>query len=1471
MQPPELIIGLGASAGGLRALETFFEAMPCDSGCALVVVQHLSPDFKSLMNDLLARHTRMRIFRVENGMQLERDCIYLIPPKKLMTIKGGKLVLTEREAARQLEFPINVFLDSLAADAGPTAVAVILSGTGTDGTQGVRSVHEAGGLVIAQSLESADFNGMPRSAINTEMVDYILPPEQMPEAITTYARYPHLRLAQNARPLTLHEAKNSYGVVLEQLRHTYGIDFGEYKIPTVQRRILRRMSFLQIADVPSYAKRLSEQPTELDDLYKDLLIGVTEFVRDPEAFEVLGTEVLPNLLKESGREEFRVWVAGCASGEEAYSIGILVDEQVRAAGYKGRVVIFATDMHRDSLARAAAGVYERARLENLGPSRIARYFKEEANGLYRVIPDLRQRIVFSSHNVINDPPFTKVDLITCRNMLIYFQPATQERVLALFHFALRHGGVLFLGSSEGLGNIEGGFATLSVKNKIYRKSTDSLVPPPEIRTLPSLRPLRVGGGALGSNLPSTVAVSRALLNAYDFLLRSALPSSFLATENGEIVQYFEHSSRFLLPPEGRSHDNLFNRTDGDLRLALTTLIPKAFKLGEPVQARGVRQSGGAQDVMLDISVTPIPDERYGCSLVHVALTNPREAPRRPSVTTDRAGNGTFESKDALHHRVNDLELELHSTKENLQSTVEELQTSNEELQATNEELLAANEELQSTNEELHSVNEELYTVNAEFERKNHELKTIGEDLNNLLASTDIGTLFLDRHLRIRRFTPSIGRIFKLLPQDISRPIDHLAYQLEGEPDLIARLKEVLATGKPAEREICTRDGEWLYQRVLPFRTAEDQIDGVVLTFTDISGLKSIQDKLNLAMEFSRMVWWEWNLVSQELTTHTGGQSLFGFEGSVFKTTTAEWHNLIHPEDLERVQQSLERCLNGDASRWECQHRFLTRDGQWRWVVNKGKVAASNETGQPVRMLGTTQDVHERCLAEQEIRKLNLALERGPVMVMITDLESRIEYVNQAFCEVTGYSAAEVIGQTPRLLRSEEEPESTFAEMWACLKSGETWQGEIVNRRKDGTPYRERATIAPLRDADGKATYYVALKEAIQPEVSSDTKVQRNEEQLAQIQKMETLGALAGGIAHDFNNILTAIIGHNELAAERTTAEHPAYESLLQVRQASRRASDLVRRILSFSRRGPSVRETLNLGEMVSEIIPLLRASIPSSVKVEVSIARNDLAVVANRTDIQQVVLNLGGNAAYAMREKGGILKIGLERHVQERPRKVTSGTLAAGTYLLLKVCDTGHGIPHDVLLRIFEPFFTTKPAGEGTGLGLPIVLGIVLAHGGAVSVSTREGQGTQFDVFLPAVANEPKVEPVLETPKVSGTGQSIAFVDDEQAITMIAKVGLSRHGFAPTTFSGAKELIDHLEGGGAGFDLIITDQTMPGMTGLEMIRHLRANGVQTPIIILSGNARYVSKEDLAGLPRVQFIPKPFDLRELAAHIAKELA
>lgn len=840
MAKPGYIVGIGASAGGLSALELFFSNMPEDTGMAFIVVQHLSPDFKSLMDNLLARHTHMPIHRVEDGMEVAANSVYLIPPKKLMTLSGGKLFLQEREPVSQhLEMPIDVFLHSLAEDAGNRSIAVILSGTGSDGSHGIVDIHDMDGLVIVQSVETAQFDGMPRNAIATGICDYILSPEEMPQLLADYVSDPHSIRHRSGLPQDLALSQGDYGVIFALLRRNYGIDFSKYKSTTVGRRIFRRMELRGLTELSEYTQLLSSDAFELDTLYQDLLIGVTEFFRDPKAFAFIQTNVLPTLLQRAGDEGIRIWIAGCATGEEAYSLAILIHEEAQRQNYMGKISIFATDAHRISLEKASAGVYESGRLVNVSPERLANYFQVEGPGRYRVNNDLRKLVVFANQNLIQDPPFTRMDLVSCRNVMIYLQPETQEKVLALFNFSLKMEGVLFIGSSEGLGRYSDHFDPLNSMHRIYRKIRDSKIlfdfnAPPQDAT-------RVQASNLWRPISrTTISLDRQIMQDYDALLRKHLPPGVLVDENGRVLHYFPGANNFLKPLEGRAETDILRMVEGDLQLAISVAMRRASHSGQTVTIPNVRTH--ENEMLIDLMVERFNDTgHYHITFQPHPQTRPAlAAPNQPFEGSQPLD---FDTENALRGQITDLEIELQSTKENLQATVEELQTSNEELQATNEELLAANEELQSTNEELHSVNEELYTVNAEFDKKNRELLQLNQDHENLLASIDAGTVFLDENLCIRKFNPASADSFKLLPQDIGRPISHIAYHLTDQAELEADVKKALLEAKTISREVRTQDGRWLLKKVLPFRTEQGEIKGVVLTFTDITYQKQVEESI----------------------------------------------------------------------------------------------------------------------------------------------------------------------------------------------------------------------------------------------------------------------------------------------------------------------------------------------------------------------------------------------------------------------------------------------------------------------------------------------------------------------------------------------------------------------------------------------------------------------------------------------------
>jgi two-component system CheB/CheR fusion protein len=830
-ETPLRTVGIGASAGGLEALEHFFDHVPRDTGMAFVVIQHLSPDFKSIMDELLARHTRLPIHLVENAMLVEPDHVYLIPPKKEMIISGGRLLLSERGPQQELSLPIDVFFRSLAQDCGPRAVAVVLSGGGSDGSRGICDVHEAGGLVLVQDLESAQFDGMPRAARDAGVADFTLPPREMPKALLQHvAKNADPRAQTVADGVAMAEAGGGLAAVHRMLQEEFGLDFTHYKPSTITRRIERRLALAHSQNIDEYVDHLRRDRSELDVLYRDLLIGVTRFFRDEEAFDLLEHKVLPELLQRAPREmPLRFWVAGCATGEEAYSLAILLHDLIAKFGPR-QVKIFATDVHRGSLEHAARGVYEEETVGAVPPDRLARYFLRVGSA-YQVVPDLRQTIVFAQHNVIKDAPFTRVDLIACRNLLIYLQPPAQQKVLSFFHFALNRGGILFLGPSESTGPMARGFETVDKTWQLYRKQSDVRTP---VDT--RLQPMQYAESrVMTSAIPATgprFSLSQ-LLGTYDALLDDVMPPSLLLSERGELVHAFAGASRFLRPHDGRQALNVLDFVGGELKMVISGGLKRALSEPEAVVFKGAHL--GPNEVF-KVTLRRVAPRGGGVNHVLVSFEPMEEKPRPPPASEIEIDLG-----QVSHVQLAALEGELSRTKESLQAAIEELEASNEELQASNEELQASNEELQSTNEELQSVNEELYTVNAEYQRKIGELTEMTNDMDNLLVSTEVGTIFLDTQLKIRKFTPQVAEGFSLMAHDLGRPIEAFAQNME-HPEIVDDLKRVLQTGQPIERELAEVRGKSFFLRIFPYRV-KGTPSGVVLTLIDVSGLKAAEDAL----------------------------------------------------------------------------------------------------------------------------------------------------------------------------------------------------------------------------------------------------------------------------------------------------------------------------------------------------------------------------------------------------------------------------------------------------------------------------------------------------------------------------------------------------------------------------------------------------------------------------------------------------
>jgi two-component system CheB/CheR fusion protein len=782
------------------------------------------------MDELLARHTDLPITLVEDGMSVEPDHVYLIPPKKEMIISGGRLLLSERDRQHELSLPIDIFFRSLAQDCGRRAVAVVLSGGAPTGRAGCAPCTSRGASCSCRARRAPSSTGCRRRLATPASPTGCSPRGEMPRVIVDNIR----RGAANASPANLERPAHGLGAVYEMLQKEFGIDFTHYKPSTVTRRIERRLQLARADSLDEYIGRLRNGREELDVLYRDLLIGVTRFFRNEDAFTLLGSRVLPEIFARlPPGAPFRAWVAGCATGEEVYSLAILLDEVSTRLGARP-IQIFATDVHKGSLDRASRGVFDDAAVANVSPERLERYFWRRARG-YEVVPELRRMVVFAQHNVIRDPPFTRVDLVTCRNLLIYLQVPAQQKALSFFHFALNRGGVMFLGPSESPGPLINDFEAIDRHWRMYRKSSGARMDV-DTRLQPNFASPRLtvtpGVGGVGTGTRYSIAQ---LLSTYDALLAKHMPPGLLVSERGELIHTFSGASRFLRMQDGRQALDVLDFVHPELRTVLLGALQRAFKDPTPFVLKGVHVAPD-DDALYNLRIERIGDPSQAAPNFLVTFESTNTSLVRPTPSTHEITLG-----DMSRERVAGLEHELSYTKENLQAAIEELQASNEELQASNEELLASNEELQSTNEELQSVNEELYTVNAEYQRKIAELTELTNDMDNLLVATDVGTLFLDKQLHIRRFTPPIASKLNLLAQDLGRSIETFRHDL-GHAGLVDDIRRVVQTGERVEREVREPGGITSFLRVLPYRV-KGAVDGAVLTLIDVTGLKAAEDAL----------------------------------------------------------------------------------------------------------------------------------------------------------------------------------------------------------------------------------------------------------------------------------------------------------------------------------------------------------------------------------------------------------------------------------------------------------------------------------------------------------------------------------------------------------------------------------------------------------------------------------------------------
>ncbi|UMB61189.1 PAS domain S-box protein [Lutibacter sp. A80] len=925
------IVGIGASAGGLDAIQQLFDNIPVETGMAFVIVQHLSPNFKSLMPELLSKHTSMKIFTAENNQTIEPNCIYLNQKNKNLHIKGKQLILTEKSPRPNLNLPIDIFFHTLGEEHKDNSVGVILSGTGSDGSRGIKTIKEAGGIIIVQEPDSAQFDGMPNTSIATNLVDFILPPKKIAQTLLKIPNY-RINLTEEEEEVKSNEV--IYYQILELVHKHTSIDFKQYKKNTLLRRLEKRMNIHNFTKLYDYLSYLKGNSKEISLLKQDFLIGVTSFFRDVEVFELLRTKLVPELCNnfESTEDPIRVWVAGCSTGEEVYTIAILLDEYIKRERLNIDYKIFGTDIDEDALEIAGNAVYSPNSVSEIDREYVENYFINDSGNM-KVIKRIRERIVFSKHNLLKDPPFIRMDLISCRNLLIYFEAILQKKVLMNFQFALKKDAFLVLGNSESLGHQSKYFKLVNSKWKIYKCVVDTKRMPMEEVLQDRISTLSLKSRETQIQPSFEYRFKQNPENVfYKYMGQQYSPAMVFTDTDFNILFVNGDITTRLSVNQGVFQSNLLRLVSKEMATIIRSGIRKVEKENAEVIISDVDNKIGNQDYFFDLGFRKIIDfEGVGDVYVIHFSNDKQKTPKKTITLKNTEGDGISKQ------RVAELEDELKENKSQLQNVVEQLETSNEELQSSNEELMASNEELQSTNEELQSVNEELYTVNAEIQEKNRELSYLNDDVNNLLNATEIGTLFLDVDLRIRKFTPALQKHFNLKVEDEGRSIASFAsnFPEEYRQTMISDCSNVLENLKSIESEVCDQDGVTFLRRISPFITTDKKIDGLVITFVNISYMLKVEQELRNSEKRYKTVFDTAGLgistvstKGQLLSVNPELENILGYSSAELVNMT--FPEFTYPDDIEADMAQYTSLMKGDIDSYKMDKRYIHKDGHTIW-------------------------------------------------------------------------------------------------------------------------------------------------------------------------------------------------------------------------------------------------------------------------------------------------------------------------------------------------------------------------------------------------------------------------------------------------------------------------------------------------------------------------------------------------------------
>lgn len=1304
------IIAIGASAGGLEALKQFFNNVPPNCKHSFVIVQHLSPDYKSLMAELLAKNTVLPIYEVENNMEVERGSVYLIPPKKNMTIMNGKLLLVNKPKGHDLNLPMDIFFRSLAQEYKENAICIVLSGTGSDGTSGARAIKEVGGLVMVQDPEQAKFDGMPRSAINTGLVDYTLPVELLYSELHHYIEHP----TTNGESATkIEQDEDTIKNILKALRKETGLDFNQYKHPTLVRRIARRISVNKLHNQQEYLEFITSNSVESDILAREFLIGVTNFFRDSYVWEFLETKIIPKLVASKNKNEvLKVWCVGSSTGEEAYSMAMLIAEELKHQNKELRVKIFATDLAANHLDIGSKGVYPESIIANVSPKRLSQYFVKTGDD-YQVTSALRKLVIFSQHNILTDPPFSKMDIAVCRNLLIYMQQPAQRKIIGKLHYSLNLEGTLLLGSSESLGDYSSVLNEVDRKSKIFRNIEQAKAIGLDPLNYPDTQKL-ASYNNLASNKSRTETKMADVMN--ETVAEELGLAGVYIDEAYNILHAIGEFRKFVELPERGFSINLLKMLPPSVSIALAATVRKAFASKTRMLHKGMTFKGANNTISFDLLVNPFEmnniNRSNGCLLLFIP-----KAEKLGSATVIKNTTGL------TGIRISELEGELKDARENLSNVIEEVEASNEELQATNEELLAANEELQSTNEELQSVNEELHTVNAELQQKIEDLAALHNDMNNLLKSTDIGTIFLDKEMRIRKFTPAIREYFYLTDMDIGRPISHFSNSFSRGSVTLNLVETVIESGETKARELQTESGKWFLKRITPYLDSDNEINGAVLSFVDIDYIKQSETVIRKSEEEFRLLY---NNAPDMFASFDPKGKLLNCNARLINDLGFKDKEEVlglsfsHFYDLDDGIMADERYANykKTGKLTNSERKFKKKDGT---VIHLSVNAQMlyDEDGTERYSICSFRDVSELKRAEKKYLDKNNAFEQllEGTMAGYWDwmIQDNTMYLSPSFKMMFGYKDDEMENSHTSYERI-MHPEDLIAvkanmDAHIASKCEVPFANQARYYHKDGNIVwiYTRGKVIEWDDS-GLPIRMVGSHVDITPIKIIEQELYRSNRDLEQF---------AYVASHDLQEPLNTITDFVQLLSEEYAGKlnDEADQYIQFILEASNRMRSLVRSVLSYSKIGRNPEKTkVDCTAILKDIEMDLKTKVAET---NATISYKELPVIhGNIIELRSLFMNLLSNAI-KFRKEG-------------RPPIIHIKVKELDTHWQFSIADNGIGIAKKNRERVFNIFqrLNNMDSFEGTGIGLAQCKKIVQLHQGEIWIEDQSNTGTNFNFTI---------------------------------------------------------------------------------------------------------------------------------------------